>query len=1784
MHELVHAAIALISDKTSPLATEEEDLRSAFRNILSLIDGMSDIGIPLHIENEQGFTPIESIVDWFGKGSSIGLSLTAMELFHELFIAVYERTIAEFAMGMAAMDGKSTLEREPYDQISEQRHQAILVEILRGIIPQGDIEIVDYLLRTDTRIKSMLRDNDASRREANVFLNLTPTPRDNEDMSDALTQIQTSVKGDESGEYDAQTEGQMSFLHYLIYETADAKRIDTHFDAHRNAPRIAHLVFQMLKSKSLQARFCDKRAGPHGDTPILAAARANHQPMLNFLLHVTTKRRIKEIKAQEDNRGSAHTTDQGRPSVAHGFMSLLKKGSLPHINSDSLRTNTLQSVMDLKDIKDTGSSKDEFAGYVGRSICDMVDANGNCLLHFLVSAPNITLRKVSMILLLLDNAEESTNQMVDRMNERNQTPLSKLLKRYKAISGGSKKDKIAEATEMANIALHLLARGARSEGLSDYEMETLAEISGSGMARCTNYRWTILKNAVKYGDDRFVELIFNSKSIRVAPFLKHPRFEKRKDQHVTKRLEEHDETNRGSTHRFMRKIDPFENLSEHTILHVATSSPYSSAQIVETLFSQDQSIADGKLRGRGKKLMLTPEDLMNQQYKALWSILDSDEQIMALQSQQRGLQTTERNLLRLGINLADVAEKNPLHYIASKQNTQTRRIAKLLIDHSVNFLARDEDGLTPLHIAARANQIEIVDLMVAAHVHLDIKTGSPGDAENPIQRQRANRYYKRTALFFAVEQGNWQICSLLLSKKASVENYDSQGKTALTVAFLNHKTRVEDEMICQEAIQSLLKFEARIRSLSNESKVTHEDIDKYVDDVVKKKLEDYSDKKRKNDKKFLLNTNDSCPLQSIFRRALTSIDITLTHGEDRVVLEKKGSAEETKSPKETSVSNISMPVISSQMLPEIDSPGRSRKPSRMSRKRSVIDEKLGNLLSHIVEAKFAFEVEERRVSKIKKNLKDTIDVLLNYGADIEQAFRLVTLRVSDCIDMEKEFETIQHEFDDIYTEVKQAFSQDEKRTMLITARTPTAKKKPMDGKNTWWKNTDSLYAQDKTKNEIKKAITQRREVIFRQKYNQIVMNQKYKDTVRSHRCGELLYYILFLILITYIGIQASSRNNRGAFLFRQSAIQTLVEDEIPFTESRIRRNFLGIDSTQEFYQWARGPFLDVFYPETTAQFYDGENLVGRKPTYLGQGVVIGVPRWRQQRQIKAACNLIASRGLDSQCVEEIDFWPWLPNQNNRGSEEPFSNYTFEETNSAFSYTWASGTGRFYPGGGFNVEFPNVNDISSRNATIALMDFLQNTLWIDALTKVVMVEFNVYNGNENLVMIGSLNLEFPNTGAVFPSMSMRVATQLNHVKFFKESDAVICFLEILCVVMAVWNFIGWMADLFAVSNDRAVTGGKLFIETFYSVVEVLINVLYIVVIVTNVILLFNAVDVNLEESNEHVDMTSIAFLAEMFVNFFSLLLFLLWVKLTELLAVHREVSRLVVMITVLLRRMGSLLFFMLIMWIAFSMGTYVAYGYRNVGNALWITSALTVVSNSFNGYEPDANREESPFMSTLYGVLALIFIILILMNLVIAILTTAYEHAREEVGDAYWARHQYRLVQQYEMVMKAKLWDENCCKPKKEEAPPLDHRATEDIELEVFGPKDEDMKDLKEKPFEQDFEDMDENMDDNNKCAGGVCCTCQQIKKRKIKCNESFHKFCRWGWLCIYVTIMRIKSLCKCRKKHGRYERLGDYENGRSSMRFKSDRGDRGQHQMDGKYYWERNDRSTSVSRSRSKAK
>lgn len=109
------------------------------------------------------------------------------------------------------------------------------------------------------------------------------------------------------------------------------------------------------------------------------------------------------------------------------------------------------------------------------------------------------------------------------------------------------------------------------------------------------------------------------------------------------------------------------------------------------------------------------------------------------------------------------------------------------------------------------------------------------------------------------------------------------------------------------------------------------------------------------------------------------------------------------------------------------------------------------------------------------------------------------------------------------------------------------------------------------------------------------------------------------------------------------------------------------------------------------------------------------------------------------------------------------------------FTWAKV--QLYPGGGYLLDLSDSHEENHRN-----MNILEENKWVDRGTRVIFIEFTIYNPNLNVFSVSKLIIEILPTGGLVTSTSFRV---LKLLKYNTTSDIITLVFEAMYVIQVIF---------------------------------------------------------------------------------------------------------------------------------------------------------------------------------------------------------------------------------------------------------------------------------------------------------------------------------------------------------------------------------------------------------------
>lgn len=221
-------------------------------------------------------------------------------------------------------------------------------------------------------------------------------------------------------------------------------------------------------------------------------------------------------------------------------------------------------------------------------------------------------------------------------------------------------------------------------------------------------------------------------------------------------------------------------------------------------------------------------------------------------------------------------------------------------------------------------------------------------------------------------------------------------------------------------------------------------------------------------------------------------------------------------------------------------------------------------------------------------------------------------------------------------------------------------------------------------------------------------------------------------------------------------------------------NFKEIGSIDDFWNVNSGPILNGLYWEMD----DNASLPG---FIYYENKLLGVPRLRQLRVRKGSCKVHSLfEKTIRDCYDSYSYFNEDQNPfgihaeyNSSNGENPFRYSSSDIVKASI----ISGKFSTYGRGGY------VRTLGSKySGSKKIMENLKDNNWVDRGTRVVFLDFTVYNANINLFCLIRLITEFPATGGAIPTWTFRTVKLIRYVT---PMDFFVLACEILFVLFVVY---------------------------------------------------------------------------------------------------------------------------------------------------------------------------------------------------------------------------------------------------------------------------------------------------------------------------------------------------------------------------------------------------------------
>ncbi|XP_071455774.1 polycystin-2-like protein 1 [Hetaerina americana] len=429
-------------------------------------------------------------------------------------------------------------------------------------------------------------------------------------------------------------------------------------------------------------------------------------------------------------------------------------------------------------------------------------------------------------------------------------------------------------------------------------------------------------------------------------------------------------------------------------------------------------------------------------------------------------------------------------------------------------------------------------------------------------------------------------------------------------------------------------------------------------------------------------------------------------------------------------------------------------------------------------------------------------------------------------------------------------------------------------------------------------------------------------------------------------------------------------------------SFREASQTWDFWNFADNVMVKSFYWDRWPSANKESDDTNREdPKILYENELLGLPRLRQLRVRSDSCDVHGDfRRTFLFCYDFYSSRSEDRNPFGPGNDTAWTYHSQSELDG--SAHWGLLTN--YPGGGYYQDLSR-----DKNSTVMIIEHLKKNNWITRATRVIFLDFAVYNANVNLFCVIKLVLEYPPTGGVIPSWSFNVVKLINYVTMF---DKFILACEIFFLVFIIY----YTAEE---GYEMYVMRWKYF-KSFWNYLDLMILTIAWVAVVFN-IYRFIAVKMMLakmlEDVNKYSNFEFLGFWQAQFNNGIAILVFFVWIKMFKFMSFNKTMADLSKTLSRSAKDVAGFAVMFMIVFFAFAQlghllfGTQVK-GFKSLGDSSFTLLCIILGEFDFESIQ-SANRILGPIFFFCY----VFCVFFILLNMFLAIINDTYSEVKTEIS-------------------------------------------------------------------------------------------------------------------------------------------------------------------------------------------
>ncbi|XP_078059807.1 polycystin-2 [Mustelus asterias] len=486
--------------------------------------------------------------------------------------------------------------------------------------------------------------------------------------------------------------------------------------------------------------------------------------------------------------------------------------------------------------------------------------------------------------------------------------------------------------------------------------------------------------------------------------------------------------------------------------------------------------------------------------------------------------------------------------------------------------------------------------------------------------------------------------------------------------------------------------------------------------------------------------------------------------------------------------------------------------------------------------------------------------------------------------------------------------------------------------------------------------------------DQAVSRERYlKNMLR-----ELVTYIVFMVILCILTCGMVSSN-----MYYYTKVMASLFLDTSFSENE-RTSFRSVSNMDDFWKFTEGPLLNGLYWDL---WYNNETLAENKSFIYYENLLLGVPRIRQLKVKNESCKI--HEDLKDEIKECYDVYS-VANED----KAPFGLldktawiYTSEKELQETSYWGLVAT---YSGAGYYLDLAG-----NRDETATKLKVLKENLWLDRGTRVVFIDFSVYNANINLFCVIRLVVEFPATGGALSSWQFQTVKLIRYVSSFDY------FVAACEIAFCIFIFYYIIEEILEIQIHKLY-----YFRSMWNCLDVVIIALSLVAICINLyrtLIVRELLGELLENQNSYPNLESLAYWQIQFNNMAAVVVFFAWIKIFKFISFNKTMTQLSSTMSRCAKDVLGFAIMFFIVFLAYAQLAYLVFGTQVDDFSTFHTCIFTQFRIILGDFDFTKIEEADRVLGPVYFVTFVFFIFFILLNMFLAIINDTYSEVKSDLA-------------------------------------------------------------------------------------------------------------------------------------------------------------------------------------------